>query len=527
MKYYDETDCHVHFSKVLDPNILKFADEEALKYSRYIFTESFKKQQYGYCTHCRRKFKAGGLKHNKEALCPYCKSSCTVKYAGPRYRNRMIDETYFVYYEKSIIDPRVITARGIYVVRDYVDKYKNVDTKYVEMARYVFEIGNSKMIHRYAYYSMADTMEHGRWDTGKSVFSLYGRYHMNSTNVTKSYNRNDLDNVVMNTPFQYSTWRSYSYEDMVRFFDLYSKYPCVEYLTKLGFDDIVNSKLVGGYTYRAINWRGKNLLQVLKLSKKDLNEIKAVKAEVDALFLKLYQISKKDGSNLSFPEIAEISDGDYFYHFKDLQYFLSLSSLRKVTQYIDKQLRSKEKHYYSRKQVLSDWKDYIADCVKLIMDLKDEHVLFPKNLHTAHQNTTKQITLKSNERLNSRIIERAKKLQKYCFEYEGMLIRPAGSYEELISEGQALNHCVASSYSERYANGEDIILFIRKISQPEKSYYTMQVRQGRIIQTRCKGNRDPKSMEDFEVIDFISVFTEKVLNKLNKKQERVKIMVPA
>lgn len=275
-----------HFSKGISKEIKEYATKEVFKHSRYIFTHRKGKHQYGYCTYCHNEFETKGLKHNKETQCPKCKSDCTVKASGIK-RRWMIDEAYFVYYEKSAINPKVIVARGIYAVRDYTGDYHEVKTKYQERARYIFEMGNSVMLHRYGYYSMAKNMK--TWETfnkQKTVYSLYGNYHNNSLNVIKECSHESIRKAVSNTPFRYSTWESYADGDMVKFFDLYSRYPCIEYLSKLGFNDMVESKLSGGRTYSAINWNGNTLFKVLRISKKELNDLKKQKIKVTYLFLR-------------------------------------------------------------------------------------------------------------------------------------------------------------------------------------------------------------------------------------------------
>ena len=57
--------------------------------------------------------------------------------------------------------------------------------------------------------------------------------------------RDSIKKAVKGTPFQYSTYDSYIDGDMVKFFSLYARYPCVEYLTKFGMSELVEAKLIG------------------------------------------------------------------------------------------------------------------------------------------------------------------------------------------------------------------------------------------------------------------------------------------
>lgn len=500
---------HVNF--LITEEIEKYANETALKESRYLFTRREGKHQYAYCTHCHAEYESFGLRHNELEQCPKCKSYCTVKASG-RSRKYMFDEAYFTYYEKSPKDPTVITAKGIHAFRDYRGEYRNLKTKYWTEAVYIFQMGSSIMFK-------SEYFRRDSFYKCSTVYSLLSNLENKSYIKSTCYSRESICKVVEGTPFQYSTWEQYRDDDMVEFFSLYSKYPCIEQLTKVDCKDIVESKLYGHKTYSAINWRGKTIFKILRITKKDLKELRAANAGITPLFLRLYQISKKDKSNLAIAELKSI-ERSYGLYFSELQAMLKHASLKKINDYIKRQYENKGKKspYYSQYYVLNDWKDYIADCIKLGMNVSKENVLFPKNLHTAHQNTIKQIKLKADEELNKKIKLRITDVNKqYAIKFGGLVIRAAESSNELIAEGEALSHCVGT-YTDRYARGETNILVIRKEIEADKPFYTMEIRNNEIIQVR--GKRNCKPTEEVEAL--IEVFKAKKLTK-----NRNKIKVPA
>ena len=95
-----------------------------------------------------------------------------------------------------------------------------------------------------------------------------------------------------------------------------------------------------------------------------------------------------------------------------------------------------------------------------------------------------------NEALNQQIAKRLPELEKYCWEADGLFIRPAGSVGELKAEGSALCHCVAT-YAQRYANGETVILLVRRQGEPEAPFVTVEYRGGKVVQAKAKGNQPP------------------------------------
>ncbi|MDP4144139.1 MAG: PcfJ domain-containing protein [Bacillota bacterium] len=498
-----------HFSSEISEEIENYAIEEPLKFSRYIFTRREGKHQYGYCTHCGNEYKTVGLKHNEEAECPYCKSMCTVKSSG-RGRKYMVDEALFEFYDKSLINPNIITAQEIRVTKDYRNSYKDPRTSYTIFARFIFEMGNSVMIER-------DCWGNGFHKT-KSVHKNVIGYLIK---LPYTFSRASIKKAVKDTPFRYSTWDSYtkSQSSMVKFFDLYSKYPGIEYLTKEGFEGLVIDKLQGAGTFSAVNWRANSIFKMLRVGKENLRELKNCKGKDDSLFLRLYQISQKDKSNLLVEDIDEIRDSWGMY-FRELQSVHKYISLRKMAKYINQQYNKYKKQFYTKGSVLTTWRDYLADCETLEMNLKDEHVLYPKNLHVAHQSTISQVKVKANEKFNIEINKRAKNLEKYTFEYDELIIRAIGSVEELIKEGEVLHHCVGR-YAERYAKGESRIFAIRKKDAIDKPYFTLELNgKDVIVQVHGKNNCNPGE----DVKRFIEAFKS---IKLIKKKDKVNIAISA
>jgi len=515
-RYKEYTD---HFSEEVSEDIKKYAIDDALKFSRYMFIEKRGKQQFGYCTHCKAEFKTEGLRHNEETFCPSCSSKVTVHSSGMG-RKYMVDNVYFVYYEKSIKDPNVLIARGIQVERDYRFDYHNIKTQYLLRAMYIFDSVNHKStMLKQSYYS-------GFYEQKNSIFSLMGPMEQRGARVC--YSRESIEKAVKGTPFKYSTWENYYHKDMTDFFNLYTKYPCIEYLTKEGCEWLVEKKLDNHPTYRTVNWRGKTIFKILKLNKLDLKQIKAKKLTITFSFLKVLQDAKKRNWNLTIEETVNVAE-EYLNYYDALLETLEYSSMKKLLNYFSKQYKNdigtkKEKHYYRESSVLTTFRDYIKDCLVLDMDILKDQVIFPKDIYTAHQNTIKQIKMQKDKKLDFLIKDRVEFLKKYIFQNCGLMIRAAQSTGELINEGKALTHCVGS-YADRYAKGETNILFIRKVSEPDKPYYTIEIKNGNIEQIHGKNNRSASE----DVSDFIEVFKAQVLNKKTKTKVKIqnKISIPA
>ena len=351
------------------------------------------------------------------------------------------------------------------------------------------------------------------WVRRKSICA----FNINAlANLNEYVDLYSISKAVEGNRFQYSIYEEYilgrDMKKAVIFFETYNKYPLIESLTKMGFKNIVEMKINKISFKGTINWRAKTVFKLLKLDRGEVKEIQKKKIIIDRTLLKILQENKKNNYKLSIDEANKLSTMPSYYIERAKEY----SSLKKVLSYITKQFVinpgcSCSSVYYSETAVLSDWLDYLNDCKKLGIDLNKKDNMFPKNLYIQHQNFIKQIEYIKNKEIDCKIKERLKETERYYFEWNGLLIRPARSHAELIEEGKRMHHCVGS-YAERYANGGTDILFIRRISNPDKEFFTVEVCNNTVIQVRGKRNK----VQTNEVKVFMEEFTKARLHKKNK-----------
>lgn len=370
-----------HIPEGISEEIESFVNDTVFKSSRYIFTTRDKGEEKGFCTHCKAEFKTDKLKHNSNMKCPRCGSECTVKQAW-RGRKHLVDYACFLWYEKSPIDPKdTIIARGYEVVRNYSGDYRNVVNEYCPEAFYIFSLDGSHMFKRTWWNHREGCKREDYYTKASSIYS----FNINGLAIQPFYiSRKNIFKTIEGTRFQYIPKElNVLSSDMLKLFDLYNKYPIIEQLAKVGMQNIVKEKLQGYATYRTINWRGKDIFKVLKINRKDLKDIREAKVTITSLFLKLYQDSKKDKSNLTVEE-AKYLEYKVSNSYDRLESITKYTSLRKIFNYLKKQEGIKKKEYYYND--ISTWADYISDCKKLKMDLSKDNVFFPKDLYKAHQN---------------------------------------------------------------------------------------------------------------------------------------------
>lgn len=119
---------------------------------------------------------------------------------------------------------------------------------------------------------------------------------------------------------------------------------------------------------------------------------------------------------------------------------------------------------------------------KLALNYKSKKDLFPRNLISRHDKL--QTKIKVNEDMNTqfKVYLRYLELSKYTYNDEKYIVFPAPSIDDLKDEGKQQDNCVGYMYLEPYMNGRTEIFFIRKLSDVEKSFITLEYKDGTVVQ---------------------------------------------
>lgn len=195
-----------------------------------------------------------------------------------------------------------------------------------------------------------------------------------------------------------------------------------------------------------------------------------------------------------------------------------------------------------RKQNMAhDWLEYIGWCRELKYDLDNKFIYMPNNFKKVHDRTAEEYKAlqdkkaaaekKRREKLAAKKMAETKKAMEEIFSRndgvdafqikgKGLILVVPQSGDEIRKEGEALHHCVGG-YVDRVARGETNIFFIRKADHPEKSYFTMEWRNNKIIQ--CRGFKNCGMPADVKA--FVKVFEKKMNEAIqgdNKKNAKRK-----
>ena len=250
------------------------------------------------------------------------------------------------------------------------------------------------------------------------------------------------------------------------------------------------------HTKKYADWKKKKPHEILHLEKEEYRMLTGEQFEVIN-----YYLSIKDdyGVRLS-PELLEkakrIGVMKCREITKDREHYGRTVSPVRIINYCDKQLPDGEKRNKFQSSDLLDYWRFLHE----INGRFDDSLLFPSDFWKLHDRYSELVTAKKNAGQDEGIRAQAAKMSCYSYQDEetGLMIRPAESTLELTREGRDLGHCVGS-YARRVSRGETTIFFIRKIETPDVSYYTLEFRDGKVIQNRGYEN-DPRTpdVEEFE-----------------------------
>ena len=462
-------------------------------------------EQYAYCTHCQKEvtIEFKGTRPGRKIQCPSCKKMTTLKAKGKTKNSffdsgvgiimEKLDEVIIHYYDVNKTYRKDGTLAYCDIHECLRESFDN--NGFIEAWDNSWSYGWKKCnVHDYATYYTAK---------GEPV------YHINTNwQHTNIYTKNIKDVIVgtawekscMDGIFKLKT-ENYYWRNIRNFLLGYLKTQMDEYLYKVGFYELVSCSVFGYLPERSSE---KTLPEMLMVSKENY---KAMLKQGNPTYDELRKRQRMTQYN--FPEC----DWEIFRkYFEDHSYYdpFGTTIWDEIKKYFPKTLHQFGKYANTIPGFDTKYyRDYLDMCHQLGYDLNNTFVLFPRDLHQAHDlcvdaiNRRNERKAKREARKQAKNYEslRQKYVEQYSYDKGNLSIIVPEDTEAISKEGQALRHCVGS-YVSRVANGETIILFVRRKKSLGKSYYTMEVQNGEIVQCRGFKNDDCNA----EVKRFIKSF---------------------
>ena len=469
------------------------------------------KPMQGYCTACRRDVLVSGARHNAQGACPHCRKTVTYKASGRA--KRVWDRATVQSLQKGKDNTLVLRVFKVY---KGLHDWRQPTVSVWENARFLVKRDEEGKMQAEAYYHAYSKGKRVHWHKGyRPQFSHY-QYSFEADLCGHLFAAN-LDLALAGTPWQYSQLGLFCQMDrepleVLPYLDAYSKYPGIEYLVKLGLTNLAGAVIYYRSYDKAVNPEGGSLRETLGVGAEDLPLLKKVNASLRQLAF--VQELRKSGIRPD-EDLLVWYDAHGVALTENVLIPLGYMSPGKLIRYIDGQherYRDGRGGYDALRKdtvgrILSDFKDYLEMGKTLGYDFSDSFVLFPRNLQAAHDATSKLYDVKKNAIFNKMIRESYKGLcEQYRFSEGGLTLIPPRTAKEFVTEGHTLHHCV-HSYVESAAIGKCVILFVRKTDSVKEPYYTLELRENRIVQIHGVNHSAPTP----EVQKFLALWERKKL----------------
>lgn len=429
-------------------NLKRWADKHIMPHYLFYDYNNGRAKTQARCTYCEKFSVIKRPKNNDVLRCPKCGQKVIAKAQGKRAAYHEDRETCQII--QKISDEELLIR--IFKARWAYKSKTNTPVKEIyENARlFIRAVGQEgTATDAYYYDSSYDSATH--WRRGnRPRFSPY----------TSSYEADDTGAVYLpsvkralqGTPWQYCALRQF-YEptkeamQVSTYLRVYRRHPkLIEHLVKVGFERIVSDIVYRHGMGAEIDATQKRTHRILRVNKEDLAMLRELNAGVDTL--KAYQQYVK----LNLRGRQELLQWQLKNHVHTIptQWFAYMTA-RKFMRYMDSQLpdymQLKRAFLYRSpmEEAISTYSDYLQMCQGQNYDMKSSQVLFPKHCNEAHDELSRYIkkcrdeqTKRAFREVYENLAEKAnltsKKLQIVC----------PKQTDDLITEGQALHHCVGT-----------------------------------------------------------------------------------
>lgn len=248
------------------------------------------------------------------------------------------------------------------------------------------------------------------------------------------------------------------------------------------------------------NWRGKNAGEVLGIGGQ--NRARLRKLDGGTRMISWLKISEKCGYKLTDEELTWLSksldEGDVK---KIMNHkHLPRMGITSIINYLRKQVKKggiPRDYYRSTGQAaVALWLDYLDMAASMKLDLSRDSVYKPTKLRDRHDDLVAVVSAGKTESKYPKVATVCAKI-KEKYEWRGdkyYVLVPSGAVD-IMREGKRLNHCIVredeNRYLERIEREETYIMFLRKNSDVDAPWYTMEVEPGgNVIQLRTYNDDD-------------------------------------
>ena len=470
----------------------RWVDKVGIRDNYIFYTYDKKGADTGYCTYCGKNVPVRKPKYNAESICIRCRHKITFKSFGKA--GRIFTKQYDMYLIQRCRDGFVI--RYFIAYRKY-DKGKYKEPEWISCSETRRAIYDKEGTALRAYYWGLYKQQYTRWiETNICSPSFHGAdgkvYGKTIPDLAKKeLSRTGLPEMLKRTELI----------DPEKYLAIFNAVPQIEKVIKAKLPYILQECLSNYSEFRKSihNPCANSLTEILGVNTQGLKRLRNHNGGLRFLdWLKLERTTNK---------IIQDDIIKWFCREKiepaDIQFITDKMSVVQICNYIKRQMSVYDA---SGGNIINKWSDYLSMANRLKMDTNDEIVFRVNKLYQRHDELVELCHQKSIELQAEKILEDYPHINAICESIKGKYEYADSSYtvlvpnriEDIIYEGRNLHHCVAESerYWARIERRETYILFLRRTSKVDKSYYTLEIEpNGTIRQKRTMYDRQEKDIE--------------------------------
>lgn len=319
------------------------------------------------------------------------------------------------------------------------------------------------------------------WETGKRCAAYDKYFNVYAPVINKEY-------TIKFSEYKYSAIDKYKYVDIFKYLRLYEQYPQAELLVKFGLSNIATRKQVLRKVAKDKQFRKWLINNQSEIEKNDYYISTILLAYKTGKLLKTAQKFEKFKKEL-------IADKKY----KAFRIVLN-NDLERLFNYINKNNID-----------ISSYYDYFKACEYIELDMTQDKNLFPHDFKRWHDIRIDEYrsarALKDAEERKELYAQFAVVSDKYLplqrTLHDAYIVVIAKSPADLIKESDILHHCVGHmNYDQRMIREESLIFFVRKVTEPNTPYVTVEysLSQKKVLQCRGNSNQQPNE----QVLEFVN-----------------------
>lgn len=471
---------------------------------------------HGYCTWCEAEVPIRNPRHNRAGRCPVCRHRIVYKALGKfRAVNAREDSVYLMQRCKDGVMIRVFSA-GV----TYSSEEPGRPEKFCFEKRRILYNREGRWMRNY-YYGVYK-QQYSRWIEGDEPSPYYGYYYYHDGKgpvygrTIPDLARNELRKTGLKEYLHFQ-----KKADPEDYLEKLERLPELERIAKGGLTRLAEEYMNNPGQRSLFREEETSLGKMLGINTMELKRLREHNGGFR--FLKWLRYEKGTGKLLSDENISWFCAEQI--NPEDLKFIRDRMSEVQIFHYMKRQMKESG---MTGREILAVWRDYLSMAVGLGMDRNDPIVYRCRKLRQRHDDLVKrsgdkELLIRMGEILEKfpeteTVLKSLKGIYDYADDTYSIVI--PSSFGEILQEGRKLHHCVGDSdiYWDRINRRESYILFLRKTSDLQSAWYTLEVEpDGTVRQKRTAYNRQGKELEQIEA--FLKKWQNKLAEKLTDREK--------